>query len=101
MSIVQDLSSTRKTAGLSQEQLADAAGLTRMTVNKTESGAVDPRLSSVEEMARALGMELMLVPSTLQAEVQAFVRSGGRLLGQPPGASAPLSVVDHITRRKP
>ncbi|WPB57117.1 helix-turn-helix transcriptional regulator [Xylophilus sp. GOD-11R] len=98
MSIEQNLLRARKAAHLTQQQLADAAGLTRMTVNKTESGAGDPRLSSVIEMARALGMELILVPSVLQPEVEAFLRSGGRVLGQPVGAGAPPSIVDSLGR---
>jgi hypothetical protein len=43
-------------------------------------------------LARALGLELMLVPKSLSEEVQSFVRSGGKMLGQPMGASAPPSL---------
>jgi len=99
MSIIEELTQVRKAAQRTQEDLAQAAGLTRMSVNRAEAGIVDPKLSSVVEMARALGMELMLVPSALQAEVAAFLQSGGRVLGQPPGVSAPLSIVDTLSSR--
>ncbi len=99
MSIVSTLEMARKAAGLTQDQLAGRAGLTRMTVSKTESGVVDPKLSSVVEMARALGMELMLVPAALRPEVEAFLHSGGRILAQPVGAGAPPSIVDTLTAR--
>jgi transcriptional regulator with XRE-family HTH domain len=92
MSLMTELTMTRKAANLSQEELAARAGLTRMTVQRTESGRIDPRLSSVQEMARVLGLEIMLVPQALREPLQAFVRSGGRLLGQPAGAEAPRSV---------
>ncbi|MES2634937.1 MAG: helix-turn-helix transcriptional regulator [Pseudomonadota bacterium] len=98
-SITADLQSTRKAAHLTQEELAKRSGVNRMTVGRIESG-FDPRLSTVQELARALGMELMLVPRELRREVEGFVRSGGRLLAQPPGAGAPKSVVDLIELRK-
>src|SRR5690606_20969904 len=90
------LASARHHLGLSQAQLADRAGLSRMAVQKAESGATDPRLSTLEVMARAMGMELMLVPSAIRRDLQQCVQSGGRLLGQPPGVEAPGSVVDEV-----
>ncbi|GAB2490342.1 hypothetical protein GCM10027082_46700 [Comamonas humi] len=99
MNIVDVLTTTRKAAGLSQEALAQAAGLTRLTVQRTESGVVDPRLSTVQEMAQALGLTLMLVPSAVRSEVEAFLQSGGRVLAQPTGAGAPPSVVEELLRK--
>lgn len=93
MSITEDLENTRKATSLTQDELAQRAGVSRMTVSRIEAG-MDPRLSTLQELARAMGMELMLVPRALRPEVEDFVRSGGRLLGQPAGAGAPKSVVD-------
>jgi transcriptional regulator with XRE-family HTH domain len=93
MSIVTDLENARKAQGITQAALASRAGLSRMTVQRTEAG-LDPRLSTLQEMARAMGLELMLVPRVLRSEVEGFVRSGGRMVGQAPGAGAPRSVVD-------
>lgn len=100
MSICQELAAVRKAAEMTQDQLAVACGLTRMSVQRAETGVVDPKLSSVVEMARALGMELMLVPCALRFEVQCFVQSGGKVLGQPPGVGAPLSIVDTLSSRQ-
>ncbi|MDO9434847.1 helix-turn-helix domain-containing protein [Hydrogenophaga sp.] len=97
MSIVQDLENTRKAASLTQEQLAQRAGVSRMTVSRIEAG-MDPRLSTLQELARAMGMELMLVPRALRLEVEGFLRSGGRMLGQPAGAGAPKSLVDLLDK---
>ncbi len=90
--ITEQLADARKAAGLSQQTLAERAGLSRMTVQRTESGQIDPRLSTLLEMARALGLELMSVPTELRPQLEAFVRSGGRILGQPAGVGAPPSI---------
>lgn len=91
--IIDALETARKTQGLTQAELASRAGTSRVTVGRIEAG-FDPRLSTVYELARALGLELTLVPKSLADEVQSFLRSGGRSLAQPVGASAPPSVVD-------
>jgi transcriptional regulator with XRE-family HTH domain len=95
LSIVRDLESARKASRLTQAELAQRSGVNRMTVGRIESG-LDPRLSTVQELARAMGMDIMLVPKELRPEIENFVRSGGRLIAHPPGVSAPKSVVDLI-----
>lgn len=92
LSIIDALESARNAQGMTQGDLADRAGTSRMTVVRVEAGH-DTKLATVHEMARALGLELMLVPKALAGEVQAFIQSGGRVLGQPSGAGAPDSVV--------
>ncbi len=99
MSIVEQLTQARKSLGMTQAALAAAAGLSRMTVQRIESGDIDPRLSSLLEIGRVLGLEVLAVPGALRPELEAFVRAGGRLLGQPAGAGAPPSVVDAIGRQ--
>lgn len=93
LSIIEVLESVRETQGMTQAELARKAGTSRVTVGRIEAG-FDPKLSTLYELARALGLELTLVPKSLAGEVQAFLRSGGRSLAQPAGASAPPSVVD-------
>lgn len=92
LSIIDTLESARKAQGLTQGELAQRAGTSRLTVGRVESG-FDPKLATVYELARALGLELLLVPKVLAGEVQAFIQSGGRVLAQPSGAGAPDSVV--------
>lgn len=67
-----------------------------MTVQRTEAGKIDPRLSTLLVLARTLGMDLMLVPRSLRPDLEDFVRSGGRFLGQPSGIGAPPSLVDEL-----
>jgi transcriptional regulator with XRE-family HTH domain len=97
MSIGQELEAARKSVALTQAELAQRSGVNRMTVNRIEAG-YDPRLSTLQELARAMGMELMLVPRALRPALEDFIRSGGRLLAQPPGAGAPKSVVDLLAQ---
>lgn len=94
--LIDEFTLARKAVALTQAEQARKAGLSRMTVQKVESGAIDPRLSSLEVLARALGMEIMLVPSSLRSSLEDFVRSGGKFLGQPAGIGAPASVVDDM-----
>ncbi|MFT7773256.1 helix-turn-helix transcriptional regulator [Roseateles sp.] len=98
--IEKDLAALRRALGLTQGELAHKAGVTRETVSKVETGAVDPQLSTLVELARAMDLEFMVVPRALRTELEAFVRAGGRWLGQPPGVDAPPSVVDLILNNK-
>ena len=99
--LIQELEAARKAHDMSQEQLALGAGLSRMTVQRTEAGQIDPRLSSVAAIAKTLGMDVMLVPTALRPELESFVRSGGRFLGQPAGSGAPLSIAQTLLRPRP
>lgn len=96
-----ELVQARLAHGLSQAALAEKAGLSRMAVQKAESGTTDPRVSTLQVMARAMGMELMLVPSEIRRDLEQFVQSGGRLVGQRAGVGAPASVVDQLLKREP
>lgn len=94
--VLDELQHARKAAGLTHDMLAQRAGVSRMTVQRTEAGKIDPRLSTILELARTLGMDLMLVPKSLRPDLEDFVRSGGRFLGQPSGVGAPPSLVDEL-----
>ncbi len=94
--LLSELQAARVGAELSQDQVAARAGLSRMTVQRIESGAIDPRLSTLFVLARALGLELMLVPMGLRADLEDFVRAGGKALARPVGLDAPPSVIDSL-----
>ena len=98
MSFASALQQARRAAGLSQGELAARSGLSRMTVQKLEAGAIDPRLSTIEVLLRVLGLSLVLVPGELSPAVEEFVRAGGRLVAQPAGIGAPASIVDVLAR---
>ncbi len=48
----------RKQKGLTQTDLADKCETTQQTIAKIEQGTVDPKLSSLQKVAEALGCEL-------------------------------------------
>lgn len=49
----------RQKLGLSQEEFADKAGLSRSAIWKIESGKVSPTLETLEKIASGLEMELV------------------------------------------
>lgn len=65
--VVSALTAVRKARAMTQAQLAQDAGLSRMTVQRLESNGLDPRLSTLQEMARVLEQELVVIPSHLSA----------------------------------
>lgn len=56
----------RLDSGLSQEALADAAGLHRTHISLIERGKRSVRLETIEQLARALNVQ----PSTLMPEIK-------------------------------
>jgi len=57
-----ELKKAREEKGLSQRELAGKVGVPQGHISKTENCAVDLRLSSLVGLARALDLELALVP---------------------------------------
>lgn len=60
---VQDL---RHMAGLTQEQLADRAGLQRTHVGRIETGKYDVTIPVLQAIAEALGMTVDIIDPRLQ-----------------------------------
>lgn len=60
--IARALKDARRAAGLSQRDLAARIGMPQSHLSKIESGRVDAQVSTVIEIARALGHDLRLVP---------------------------------------
>lgn len=63
--------------GLSQQALADRLGLGQRQISDLERGVVDPRFSTIQNVARALDLELMLIPRPLLVAVHALQQAGG------------------------
>ena len=58
MGIAENILATRTNAGCTQEQLAEAVGVSRQTVAKWESGETSPDLEHAAALAEALGTTL-------------------------------------------
>lgn len=73
-SLASQLAIARRRAGLSQGALGAKVGLAQSHVSKIERGAVDLQISTLIDIARALNLELLLVPRQLVPAVQALTR---------------------------
>ena len=75
--IVSDIKTTirsaRKDRGLSQAELAGRLRMTQAQIARIENSLTDPRLSTLTELSRALGLELVLVPKQLLPSVKSLI----------------------------
>jgi transcriptional regulator with XRE-family HTH domain len=73
--IIREVQGQRVKAGLSQRALAARSGLTQAHISQIETGRLEPGLSSFIQMARALDLEVVLVPKKLLPAVEGVLRS--------------------------
>lgn len=69
-----DLKAAREAKGLSQRALSDLIGMPQSHISRIEKGGVDLRLSSLVELARALDLEVTLVPRKNLSAVRSITR---------------------------
>ena len=76
---IEDIAASIKAARIAkdftQKQLGERVGLPQSHISKIESGGVDLQLSSLVEIARALDLELKLVPRKTLPAIEGVVRS--------------------------
>ena len=84
------LAARRLHLGLSQDDVARLTGLTQATLSRMERGVGDPRLSTIQETARALGMDLRLIPRELLPYVDDLLRSAAPGSSETGGEERPL-----------
>jgi len=75
-SLADVLRTSRLRQQLSQAGLAGKLGLRQRQISDLERGVVDARLSTIQNVARALDLELTLIPRQLLSAVEALQRSG-------------------------
>jgi transcriptional regulator with XRE-family HTH domain len=76
--ISERLKAHRVNRGLSQRQLSELSGVPQAQISKLENGQADVRISTLVSIARALKLELELVPRKNLPAVQSLVRGGYR-----------------------
>jgi transcriptional regulator with XRE-family HTH domain len=72
--LIEALKTARQAKGLKQAELGAKLGLPQSHLSNIERGEIDPRLSTVTEMARLLDLEPMLIPRELVPAVRALLR---------------------------
>lgn len=73
--IAASLREARIAKALTQQALGQRVGLPQSHISKIEKGAVDLKLSSLVEIARALGLEITLVPRNALPAVEGSLRA--------------------------
>jgi HTH-type transcriptional regulator/antitoxin HipB len=71
--IIQTLVQARKQKGLSQAALGQKLGMPQSHISKIEKGDVDLRLSSLVDMARLLGLEIVMIPRELVTTIHSLM----------------------------
>lgn len=73
--IVEEIKRARARKSLSQRELSERSGIPQAQISKIENGTVDLRLSSLVAMARALELDVQLVPRKAVPAVKSVVRN--------------------------
>lgn len=73
--ITQQLRAAREAQKVSQRELSERSGLTQSHISQIERGAMEPGLGSLVELARALGLEVVLAPKKLMPAIRNIVES--------------------------
>lgn len=68
------LKTARLASAMTQEQVADLAGISRPRYRDIETGTAAARATTLINIARALGMEMMLIPQAAVSAVEALLR---------------------------
>ncbi|GGL35899.1 helix-turn-helix transcriptional regulator [Caulobacter rhizosphaerae] len=72
------LRQAREAKAWSQRQLGQRVGMPQPHISRIESGAIDPKLSTLQDLARVLDLELILAPRAALAAVDVVVRESAQ-----------------------
>jgi predicted transcriptional regulator len=70
--ILSSLEERRRSLGLTQAEVAKRAGLSQTHYSRIEQGKIDPRLTTLQDVARALSAELLVIPTELVSTVNSM-----------------------------
>ena len=76
LALFEMLREARLNRHLSQQELARKLGLRQRQISDLERASKDPRLSTVQNVARALNLDLLLVPRHLIPAIEGLQRVG-------------------------
>ena len=75
MNVAEWVNGARRSAGLSQRQLAEKSGIPQPTIARIESGKQMPRADTLDRLLRACGWELDMTLRRGQGEDRSLIRS--------------------------
>jgi transcriptional regulator with XRE-family HTH domain len=77
MNVGERIKKVREIKGLSQKQVAINLGMNPSQYSKIENGKVDPQISSIEKIAKALGVDISAVFSdeNINADIDSLNKS--------------------------
>ncbi|MGH6807104.1 MAG: helix-turn-helix domain-containing protein [Ensifer adhaerens] len=68
------LKKARLASAMTQEQVAGLAGISRPRYRDIETGIAAARVTTLMNIARAMGLEMMLIPQAMVPAVEALLR---------------------------
>lgn len=77
--ITEQLKTARQNLGMKQSELGKKLGLPQSHISKIERGHNDPRLSTIEDAARILDHELMLIPRQMIPHISVLLHGGDEM----------------------
>ncbi len=86
---------------LTLENLSAKVGMSPQHLSEIESGKRDPRLSSIERMAEAMGMTVLIVPEAMAPELRRYIAHNGRSYTTKPFASQTFTGQPSTPANKP
>ncbi len=81
--IAASLVEARKQRHLTQAELGKRLSLPQSYVSRLEGCRIDSRITTIAEIARYLGLEIMLVPASMVPTVNALIGQGTKKSGRP------------------
>ena len=91
--IIKPLKAAREAKKINQRQLSVQSKIPQSQISKIENGSVDLRLSSLIALARALDLELVLVPRKSVTAVRSVIRQSS-LKATPEAPPRPVYSLD-------
>ncbi|MBO4228398.1 MULTISPECIES: helix-turn-helix domain-containing protein [Bradyrhizobium] len=96
--LVHEIQSRRAKTGMSQRALADRTGLSQAHISQMETGRLEPGLSSFLRIARALDLEVVLVPKKFLPAVEGIIRQPAEDRFSPEQGEAALREIERGER---
>jgi transcriptional regulator with XRE-family HTH domain len=98
--VISALHEARQAAGLSQRALSDKAGLSQSHISQIESGTLEPGLSKLIQIARALDLELVLVPRKMVPAIKNITASSRPERASPAFALKAIERAERVVKKQ-